>query len=56
VAHLIVIRVLEAELNAGDVAGVERLAQASGKRRRLEGRRRDEIEPGAEPGGQLRPL
>ncbi len=37
---------LEAKLDAGDIAGVERLGETVGERRRREGRRRDEVEAG----------
>ena len=41
----VVVRVLQPQLHAGDVAGVERRRQHQRKRRRVEARRRDQIEP-----------
>ena len=43
----IVVDVLEPELDARDVVGVERLREHVAERRRIELRRRDEIEPTA---------
>jgi hypothetical protein len=40
----IVVGAFEAQLHAGDVAGIERLGQGIDERRRLERRRGDEIE------------
>ena len=52
-ADRVVIGRLEAKLDAGDVAGIERCRKAVGEGRRFEGGRRDEVEAGA---AQLSPL
>jgi hypothetical protein len=44
---LVIAGVLEAELHTGDVAALERFRKQTRKRRRVEARRRDQIEPTA---------
>jgi hypothetical protein len=48
----VVVGLFQAELDRGDVAGIERASELVGEGRRLEARRRDEIEAGR----QLSPL
>jgi hypothetical protein len=47
VAQRLVVEILEAELNAGDVIGVERFRERVAEARRFDLGRRDEIEPAA---------
>ena len=46
-ADRIVVDIFEAKLQAGDVAGAERGFELRRERRRIESRRRDQIETGA---------
>ena len=49
-ANRVVVDILQAKLQAADIAGVERLFETLGESGRVERRRGDEIEPRRHPG------